>query len=149
MLRKSLLPPFVVALSLASCGGDSGPSKAEFIEDADAICREGDQRAEEIAGEAFQDPENPTAGEVLAVLKELIPVQRETIDDVRELEMPDGEEDEINSILDQADAATDEAAEIQDPQEAVAVVQASDTPRDPFYEADKAAQDYGFEDCGE
>lgn len=149
MLQRRIVPALVVALSFAACGGDDGPSKDEFIQEADAICAEGEERAQEIVQSGFSDPQNPTAEEVLALIQKLVPIQRETIADVRELEQPEGEEDEINSILDQAEAATDEAAAINDPQQAVAAIQAADTPQDPFYEANQAAAEYGFDDCSE
>jgi hypothetical protein len=149
MPHRALLPTLAAVAFLAACGGDDGTSKSDFLEEADAICAEGEERAEQIVSEGFRDPENPTGKEVVALIQDLVPVQRETISDVRELDMPEGEEDEINSILDQAEAATAKAADIRDPQEALAIVQAADTPQDPFYEANQAAAEYGFDECAE
>ena len=150
MLHRAVVPLLAAALAISACGGDDGgPSKAEFIEEADAICRESEERSQQIAAAGFRDPQNPTGEEVLAIIEKLLPIQRETIADVRELEMPEDDEDEINSILDRAEAATDEVAAIRDPQQAMAAVQAADTPQDPFYEANQAAADYGFDECSE
>ncbi len=149
MSQRIVVPLLAATLAISACGGDSGPSKAEFIEEADAICQEGEERSQQIVATGFRDPQNPTGEEVLALIQQLVPLQRETIADVRALEMPEGEEDEINDILDQAEAATDQVAEIRDPQQAVAVVQAGDTPQDPFYEANQAAEEYGFDECSE
>jgi hypothetical protein len=153
MVKASVVSALTLAIAFSACGGDDGgggPSKAEFIEEADAICAEGSERAEQIAREGFSDPQNPTPEEVLAIVEQLIPLQRETTADVRALDKPEGEEDEINTLLDQADAATDRAEqEIDTPQEAVAVVQASDTPQDPFHEVNQAFAAYGFEACSE
>jgi hypothetical protein len=151
MLKRSAVSALMLAFAFSACGGDDGgPSKAEFIEDADAICAEASARAEELARQGFSDPQNPTPDEVLAIVEQLIPLQRETTADVRALDKPEDEEDEIDSLLNQADAATDRAEqEIDTPQEAVAVVQASDTPQDPFYEVNQAFAEYGFEDCSE
>ncbi len=155
MVKASVVSALTLALAFSACGGDGGgggggPSKAEFIEEADAICAEGSGRAEQIAREGFSDPQNPTPEEVLAIVEQLIPLQRETTADVHALDKPEGEEDEINALLDQADAATDRAEEeIDTPEEAVAVVQASDTPQDPFHEVNQAFAAYGFEACSE
>ena len=151
MLQRAIVPSLAAAaFAISACGGDSAPSKTEFIEEADEICADASQRAEQIARAGFSDPQNPTAEEVLAIVEQLIPLQRETIADVRALEKPEGEEDEIDALLAQSDAATDSAEqEIDTPQEALAVVQASDTPQDPFYEANQALAEYGFEDCSE
>ena len=150
MPHRAVVSLLAAALAISACGGDdSGPSKAEFIEEADAICREGEERSQQIVATGFRDPENPTGEEVLALIQQLLPIQRETIADVRALEMPEDDEDQVNSILDQAEAATDEVAAIRDPQQAIAAVQAADTPQDPFYEANQAAADYGFDECSE
>ena len=150
MLKRNLLPIATAALALSACGGDSGPSKDAFIEEADAICAEASDRSEETARDEFSNQEDPRPDEVLAAVKKLIPIQRESIADVRALEMPEDDEAEINDLLDQADAALDDAEEeVDTPAEAVAVVQSSDTPEDPFYEVNRAMADYGFEECSE
>jgi hypothetical protein len=145
-----------VALALGACGdddddggGDGGTTKAEFIEKADAICAAGEERSEQIARDGLQNPQNPTGEEILAILEELVPLQRDVIDDVRALETPEGDEDEINDFLDKAEQATDETEQIDDPSQALAMVQAADTPADPFHEANQAAADYGLKDCAE
>ena len=152
MLNRILLVLVTaIALGLTACGDDeeSGPTKAEFIEEADAICREGEEKVEEIARAGFADPSNPTGDEVLAILEEAVPIQRDVIDQVRELDKPEGDEDEIDEFLTLADEATDKVEEIRDPQAAIAAIQAADSPQDPYYEADQAAQEYGLEVCGE
>ena len=150
MLKRNLVPIATAALVFSACGGDSGPSKDEFIEEADAVCAEASERNQQIARDGFSNPENPRPEEVLAVVEELIPRQRETIDDVRALEMPEDDEDEINDLLDEADAVTDQVEqEVDTPQEAVAVVQASDTPENPYHEVNRKMEDFGFEECSD
>ena len=147
MFQRNVMPVFAAALALSACGGDSGSSKSAFIEEADAICRDAAEQVGPIAEEEFGEGE-PTAEEVLALVERLIPLQRETIADVRALDKPEGEEGVINDLLDQADAAADRAErKIDTPQAAVAAVKAVDTPQDPFYESNQAMAAYGFEDC--
>ena len=146
--RPPLLPALITsALTLAACGGGA-PSKAEFIDKADSICAEASERAEQVAVQGFRDPRHPTGREVVAVLHEVVPIEREAIDRVRELEQPE-DATEIDFFLAKADAALDETARIRDPQKAIAALRASDTPRDPFYVANQAARRYGLTDCAE
>ena len=146
---RLLAAVFAAALALAACGGDDAPSKSEFIEKADAICRENEERSEEIAREGLRNPENPTGREVLAILDRLVPVQRDAVGEIRDLEKPEGDEDEINEFLGKVDQALDEIEQIDHPRAALAALQANDTPQDPFREANDAAEDYGFDDCAE
>ena len=150
MIRRLLLPAVAaVLLLLASCGGDSGPSKDEFIEEADAICAEGLEQTQRLVATSFSNPQLPTAEEVLALVQQLVALNRDTVAEVRSLEMPEGDEDEINALLDMADQALDEASTVQDPRQAVAMVQSADTPQDPFYATNQAFARYGFDECSE
>ena len=140
------------ALALGACGDDDdggGTTKAEFIEKADAVCADAEEKTEEIVRASAEDPANPTPPEVLAIVKELIPVQRDTLEQIRELEKPEGDDDEINEFLDKADAATDEVEQIDDPEQAVAAIETSGTPANPYYEASQAAEEYGLKKCAE
>jgi hypothetical protein len=141
-----------IALAFAACGGDdedSGPSKSEFIKQADSICADAEKQAEDIARQGFSDPENPKPQEVLDIIQDVIPVQRETLEKIRNLDKPEGDEDQIDEFLNEAEKATDEVAEISDPREAVTALQAEGTPDDPFYDANRAAEEYGLQTCAE
>ena len=151
--RILLLLATAAALAFAACGDDDdeggGTTKAGFIEKADAVCAEAEAKTEDIVRAKAENPAKPTPPEVLAVVKELIPVQRDTLAQIRDLEKPEGDEDQINEFLDKADAATDEVEQIDDPQQAVAAVEASGTRADPFYEANQVAEEYGLQKCAE
>ena len=150
--RTLLLLLSGVVLALAACGGgddDGGATKSEFIEKADAICAESEEKSEQLVRESVADPANPKGSEVLEYIRAAIPIQRDTIEQIRDLEVPEGDEDRIDEFLDKAERATDEAEKVEDPQKALALIEASDTPADPFYEANKVAEDYGLEECSE
>jgi hypothetical protein len=154
MIRTTAFCAIALSLAVAGCGGGDdggggGPSKAEFIEEADAICAAAAEQAEPVIAESLPNPENPSPDQILDAVQAVIPIQRDTVARVAELERPEGDEDEIQEFVDKAEAGLDEAEKIQDPQAAVAVLQAADTPQDPFYEANQAAEQYGFRDCAE
>lgn len=142
-----LIPAVLVATAVSSCGGDSGPSKAEFIEDADALCAEASRKAEPVIAEHLPDPQNPTPEQILGAVQAAVPIQRETIAKIADLERPEDDEDEIQNYIDKANEGLDEAEQIEDPQAAVSYIQLADTPQDPFYEANQAAEEYGLDDC--
>ena len=130
------------ALALGACGDDDdgGTTKAEFIEKADAICAEGEEQSQQLAREGLQNPQNPTGQEVLDILDKLVPIQRDTIAQVRELEKPEGDEDEIDAIYDAAQAANDKAK--ADPS------LLTQEGADPFADANAKARAYGLKACG-
>ena len=147
MIRPTALSALALTVGLAACGGDSGPSKAEFIQEADAICAAAAERAAPVIAESLPDPQNPTPAQLLDAIRAAIPIQRETIARVADLERPEDDEAEIQDYIDKAEAGLEEAEQIQDPQAAVAALEGADTPQDPFYEANQAAEEYGFDDC--
>ena len=154
MLNRTLMLMLAgIVLAFAACGGDddedSGPSKSEFIKQADTICADAEKQAEDIARQGLSNPENPQPQEVLDIVKDLIPVQRETLEKIRNLDKPEGDEDQIDEFLTQAEEATDEVEAIEDPREAVTLFDSQGTPDDPFYEADRSAEEYGLQTCAE
>lgn len=78
----------LVSLGLIGCGGDDAPSKQEFVDEADRICRETEQEIERIAQSAGS-PE-----ELADVLDEVIDKSREAADDLVDLERPEGADGE-------------------------------------------------------
>jgi hypothetical protein len=129
------------AVALTGCGGDgdSGPTKAEFIEQADKICQEGDDKIA-AAAEDFADPANPTEAEVMTAVEDVVvPSLRGQVEELRELDPPEADSEEIEAMLDALEKAT-EAAEA-DPE---AVLDEGT-----FADANERAQEYGFESCGE
>jgi hypothetical protein len=140
-------------LIAAGCGGDDDddtaaatptpggepPSKSEFIQEADAICSEGDQEIDQAAEQlgpgrpSDQELEQFTTGT-------LVPGIQQQIDDLRALTPPAGDEEEISQFLDSAQQALDELE--QDP----ALLLSGD---DPFVEVRQFGERYGFEACAQ
>jgi hypothetical protein len=89
-------------------GGDGGTtqSKEEFLAQGNQICSEGNAALNASDGPADQSQESLDA----FVADTLVPNIQGQIDDLRDLDPPDEGADEINSILDDAQADLDEIA---------------------------------------
>ena len=144
-MRKLSVIAAALALTLAAgCGDDGGPSeesltKAEFIEQADAICAAGNKELNSLEPE-FAAGKNPAEIVDSFVSEELVPVLQAEHDDIEALGAPEGDEAEVENLLASLQEAIDAAEE--DP---MAFVISDDA----FAAADKAAEDYGLQECGQ
>ena len=137
------------ALTLAGCsgGGDSGErlSKAEFVAQADAICRKYEARLD-----ALGQPTNVT--ELRAFADKALPIAKDGRDELDDLKPPENLEDTYDAWLEQGDEAIEiverlrDAAEEQDQAEIGKI--AADAQRTDA-EANRLAGELGFEQCGE
>jgi hypothetical protein len=134
-----------VTLVAAGCGGDDddggeAPTKDEFITQADEICTDGDQQINEEAEEVFEG--EPSKAEQQAFVEEtVIPETQAQIDGIRDLTPPEGDEDQINAIVDAADQGIEEIE--ADP---AALTQGGENP---LAEAGRLASEYGMKACGQ
>lgn len=152
---KVFFLPFVViaALLVGGCGSsdDSGEetvslTKAQFIAQADSICKEGDEQLAQAitVGLEGSGPVSSKAEEE-ARLKEvvetvLVPAYEERIDQISALSAPNGDEDSIASILSAVQQGLDKAGE--QPQGFI-----GSNAR--FGQAGKLAKKYGLATCAE
>ena len=143
----ALMVAAALPLGLIACGGDDdeGPSKEDFVKDANAICVKTNAEVEQVASDAFADPEKPEPREAQAYLAELVPILRQQQLDLEDLEKPKDDEEEIEAILTAADTGITALAEgSKNEDQALAVVIAGD---ETFAEANKLATDYGLDEC--
>jgi hypothetical protein len=148
-----------LALVAVGCGGgddstttDTGTSgatgasgapltKEAFIAQADAICKESGDAIDKQANQFFSGQE-PSDAEIEQFANEVvIPGLHEQVDAIRALTPPEGDEDQIDAMLNAVNEATDRAE--ADP----SLLRASDS-ESPFAEANQLAQDYGLKECG-
>lgn len=139
----AVLTVTVLAFTISACGGDddepsgdssSEISKAEFIEEANAICVAGDETAE-----GFTEP--TTEDEAVTLIQdEVLPNISAQIDDIRDLGYPEGDEELLSGILDDADEII--AAIDADP---IGFLQQEN----PFGEVNDALEDYGISECAD
>jgi hypothetical protein len=129
------------ATGATGAAGGEPLSKSEFVEQADRICRQGDQEIQQAAQEL--GPGRPSDQEVEQFATEtVVPNIQEQIDGIRQLTPPKGDEEEVNAIVDAAQEGVDMLE--ADPS---LLLQGPDA-GGAFAEANRLAQQYGLEACG-
>ncbi len=103
MRALSIVACLVVLAS--ACGGGGGTSKEEFIDEADAICADANREVAALGPNPARP--KPLAAHVTKV--HAIVVRR--LQELRGLERPEGDEDEIEQILGRFEAAASGLAE--------------------------------------
>ncbi len=139
-----------LCLVLAACGDDTAKdpagsdepkalTKAELIEQGDAICKASNDKMK--AASAPLEAGDPTEAEAVAFITEtLIPEVEGQAQDLRDLVPPAEDAAAIDAMLDALEA---ELAKVKaDPAYAFSA-------EGGFVEANKLAVDYGFKECGE
>ena len=137
---------------VAGCGGDDDEggfspvvsdslSKVEFLRQADEICHSTESRIEAAADDLVTSKQDPSPEEVDEVaINIVVPALESEIAAIGALAAPEGDEDEIQAILDATEAGI---AEIEaDPQALLDGVPES------LAEAEELARQYGSQQCG-
>jgi hypothetical protein len=140
-------------IGLPACGDDDeGPSKSEYIEKADAVCAAADVKLDEIyrSGVGVDDP---SPSQAQAGLRAMLPEERTLLSELRALEAPADDQDEIDRIYAARERAVDgiEAA-ARTPASAIAYVEAElgegqGEGTGSFAEFSRLAGEYGMADC--
>jgi hypothetical protein len=122
-------------------GAEVSEERAALIEEADAICAAGDEEIDAEAQDVFGNSnEEPPAAEQEAFVEDtVIPNVQDQLDQLSELDPPEEDAEEFQSIIDNAQAALDELAD--DPSTFVGG-------EDPFADVNQQAQEFGLTACG-
>jgi hypothetical protein len=157
--RLTLLLAGVMALGViaAGCGSsDDGTdttdvtvtiTKDQLIAQGDRICKQGDQEIEE-GFESYaeendipknQEPSDEQGVELVETV--IVPSIKTQAELIRGIGIPEGDEDEVEAMLDSLDEAVAEAEE--NPESLF------DEKSDPFGDPNQRAEDYGFKVCGQ
>jgi hypothetical protein len=123
-------------------------TKAQFIVKADAVCKTGNDEIEAEV-EAFKtenglgDEEEPSKAQQAEVSKTiLVPNVENQAEEIRDLEAPSADEDQISKMLDSLEEGVEEVED--NPQAPFE----SNQPN-PFGPANKIAEEYGLVVCGQ
>jgi hypothetical protein len=140
-LGLALIATVAAGTLLTACGGDDDElTKAQFIQQADAICKKGNQRIDAAAEQVFSSGKEPSKAQLEQFASEtLIPDIQRQVDDVRALDEPSDDEDQVNAFLDSAQAELDKGK--QDP-----LYMTTD---ESFQKTNQLGQQYGFKICSQ
>jgi phosphate uptake regulator len=153
MTRLAPILVALLALVVASCGGDDAPTREEFADSASEICRDAEQALENVG----QDAETPE--DIADAVDRVIEESRNAVDELADLERPEGEAGEtaetfvnatrteieekgIPVLEDLRDALAD--GDQQAAQEAAQRLQSIDSEA-----SNKAAKELGADECAE
>jgi hypothetical protein len=150
------------AAVLTACGDDAATalSKPDFVEQANAICQVTTDELAPVWEEMWSsfealdidDPANQDLvfvkfGEILDVTS---PAWREAAGEIRQLGMPEGDQDELTELFDDLESALDEFDVLIDA--AIAgdeAARAAMDDTDPMTDVHRRARAYGLDVCGE
>jgi hypothetical protein len=137
----------------AGCGDSAGtstttttrtgpPTKAHFLISADQICHSFESQIEAAGDEIFTRKQEPKPSEVRRfALRIAVPKLQDEIDAVRSLGAPEGDEQEVESILEASEQGVDQIR--QNPE----LIAGGDAPPG-LKEAGRLAKAYGSRECG-
>jgi len=145
------------AIALAACGDDESSdtsttsseastsstssealTKEEFVAQANAICAQGNKEIDAAANDVFSSGKPSPAEMEDFVTQDLLPSVEDQVQQISELPPPEGDEEQVQEILDAAEQGIEEGK--SDPQ--------SFQKADPFAEANQLAVAYGMKECG-
>ena len=141
----------VLAALVAGCGGGDETTdetvtltKAEFVKQGDAICKQGNDQSEKEA-EEFAEENGFTLEKASeeqleeAVAEVLVPSLKQQAEEIDALGAPEGDEEQVEELIVSLETAANEIGE--DP----SLVFEGEVLEEP----EELAQDYGFKVCGE
>ena len=138
----------VAATVAAGCGGDSGGdttsaggaalTKEQWIAKADAICAPGQQKISQAVNDLYSGP-TPSQADLDHYAKDVLAATVQgDVDKIGDLPVPEGNEEQIDRILQAAQDGVDQL-------EAQGLDRSAGGP---FIEANLLAQHYGLKTCG-
>jgi hypothetical protein len=147
------LAVFAACMLAAGCGTDEGGdgageaqrlTKEEYVEEADAICKEANDRIAAL-------PEPQSTDQLAELGQQVIDIGQAELDRLRALRPPAADEATINGAYDLIEQQLGVAADLVDAArngDLGQVQQLLDQGEQLNDQADQIARDYGFEECG-
>jgi hypothetical protein len=125
----------------AGCGDDTDP-KEEYIADGDEICARGTFKIGRTAQDRYGNPAPPPEQTATFAREIIVPtLQQKVVDKLRELDPPEGDEQQVEAIYEELERGIGRLEENPD------LINEPNT-GGAFNEANRLAVDYGFKQCG-
>ncbi|MGH8990201.1 MAG: hypothetical protein ACRDYV_17875 [Acidimicrobiia bacterium] len=146
-MERALVVGLVVGLAFAAaCGNDEEPlTKAEYLDRARTICKEGNEELAKATQDEFKQVkqgEKPTPEQLETYARDVVvPMVRKQVEALRELPGPEGGSDQVDEIYDAFEKALDRI------EEKPALLTGSTDMLAVFEEADDLSKKYGFPVC--
>lgn len=135
------------AVGVGSCGDEDRLSKKEFVARADAVCAESDKKLQNAFREELSGPAPPTAKQMQAALKSVVPITERTVAALKKLEPPEDLEARFDDALIEAELAIATLRKgATSATEAQAVFSA---PEDPFQKTNTGLESVGITACSQ
>ena len=94
-----------IALGVAGCGGDDGPSRAEYVKEANAICKRHYEKISAAASKLLAGGQLPSPQEFgRLAMGTIIPEYEAQIGELRDVEAPEEQADAHRKWLDDSEA---------------------------------------------
>lgn len=142
---KRALGGATVLLILAACGGGGGPTRAEYVRQANAVCRDA---AKQVA--ALKIPGSEDVNDVPKAAGEVVEVQRAALDRIRKLKAPKRDRPELAKWIALVDQTIDQAevsAQSQKDGDITRAITANANGAALDRRADELARQYGVRTC--
>ncbi len=158
-MRHSAFLAILVAVGFVAgaCGSDEALTKAEYIEQGNAICAISNAQLDPIFEEFFADfPDEPTQQQLVeaffGIAAGITPIIEAQLVDLRELAAPNEDEDTLELLFDDVEAELEEINQLADDvaagdQAAIDLIESEEF--DPFADVNRRAVQYGLTVCGE
>ncbi len=156
MARRTVLGYVLVAVAAlalvaAGCGGGDGTevttsdlSKAQFVKQADAVCKKGEEQIQEdfvAYAKKHKDLTKPTDSDYAELIDAVfVPNVNREVEELRDLGAPAGDEEQVEAML----VAREENVAAAEAEPKKLVSESSKV----FAEASKLAKEYGLKTCG-
>jgi ABC-type enterochelin transport system substrate-binding protein len=151
MTRLAAILACLLTVALAACGGDDAPTREEFADRANEICRKAERSAERL-GESAQSRE-----EIAEAVDRVIEESRDAVDELDDLEVPEGEAGDTaerfvdatrTQIVDEGIPVLEDLRDAVEQNDAQAAQEASDRLEAiETEESDRAARELGANAC--